>query len=160
MEFGSEIKVRGDVQMIIQHDDGREEVIEFPNTILVTGRNALASSLANSFNQTYEFYINRMLFGTGGTDGGGNKKVVSPNRNGLYSQLVSKSVISAVDPNVPSQVVFTSVLPANDVATNNQVLNEMALQMATGDLYSMVTFPNLTKTASMQIVFNWRLSFI
>ena len=160
MEFETEIKVRGDVQMIIKHDDGKEEVIEFPNTILVTGRNALASSLANSFNQTYEFYINRMLFGIGGTDGGGNKKVVSPNRNGLYSQLVSKSVISAVDPNVPSQVVFTSVLPANDVATNNQVLNEMALQMATGDLYSMVTFPNLTKTPTMQIVFNWRLSFI
>lgn len=160
MSIESAIKVKGDVQMIIRYEDGREEILEFPNTILVTGRQALASSLAKSFGGSYDYYITRMLFGIGGTDGMGNKKVVSPSRNGLFNQITSKPVIAAVDPDVPSQVVFTSVLPANDPATNNQVLNEMALQMGTGDLYSMVTFPNLTKTASMQIVWNWRISFL
>jgi hypothetical protein len=39
-------------------------------------------------------------------------------------------------------------------------LNEMALQMANGDLYSMVSFPDLTKTSEMSIIWNWTLSFI
>ena len=39
-------------------------------------------------------------------------------------------------------------------------LNEMALQMANGQLYSMTTFPDLNKTEDMQITFNWRLNFI
>ena len=153
------IKTRGDVQMIIDHSSGHREVIEFPNTVLNGGREALAASLGNKFTGTYDFYINRMIFGTGGTTGG-NLKFVDAGRNGLFcgSPVASKPVIAAIDPNVNSQVIFTSVLATGDAV--GETLNEMALQMGTGDLYSMVTFPDLTKTDQMSIIWNWTLSFI
>jgi hypothetical protein len=71
---------------------------------------------------------------------------------------VSKPVISTIDPNISSQVIFTSVITKEE--GNGYPLNEMALKMANDDLYSMVTFPDLNKTNSMQIVFNWRISFV
>jgi hypothetical protein len=99
-----------------------------------------------------------MLFGDGGTSGG-TLKYVDTQRTGLFGiTRASKPVISQIDPNIPSQVVFTSVLTFDDA--NGYALNEMALQMSNGDLYSMVTFADLNKTSSMQITFNWRLSFV
>jgi hypothetical protein len=158
MEILSGLKACGHVQAIIEYESGEKSFIEFPNTVLTNGREALAASLANSYGDTYNFYINRMLFGDGGT-AGGITKYVNSNRNGLFGVTqASKPVISTVDPNIPSQVIFTSVLSFSEA--NGATLNEMALQMANGNLYSMVTFPDLTKTAQMQIVWNWRLSFV
>jgi len=158
MELYSGIKARGDVQALIEHASGRVDVIEFPNTVLMAGRNALASSLANSFNGNYPFYISRMVFGTGGT-ANGSPKFVSTDRIALYGSIAaSKPVVATVDPNVPSQVILTSILTVNDA--NSSVLSEMALQMGNDELYSMVTFPDLTKTDQMQITWSWRLSFV
>lgn len=159
MELNSGLKTRGDVQMIIDYASGERKIIEFPNTVLNKGREAIAASLANNFGGTYEYFINRMIFGTAGV-ASGNLKYVDVSRNGLFcgTPVASKPIISAVDPNIPSQVVFTSILATGDAV--GQTLNEMALQMSTGDLYSMVTFPDLTKTGSMTITWNWRLSFI
>jgi len=152
------MKVIGTVERIIEYSDGRKEISEIKNTILRKGREALSNSLANSIGSTYEFYINRMLFGDGGTSGG-TLKYVDTQRTGLFGiTRASKPVISNVDPNIPSQVIFTSVLTFDDA--NGYSLNEMALQMANGDLYSMVTFADLSKTSLMQITFNWRLSFV
>ena len=66
-------------------------------------------------------------------------------------------VISTIDPNTSSQVTFTSVIAFGDIV--GVVINEMALQMSNGDLYSMTTSPDLNKTAEMQITFNWVISF-
>jgi len=150
--------VHGYVTVNIEYKDGKKENIEFKNTILRKGREALAKSLANDLGDTYQFYVNRMLFGDGGT-AGGSVKYVDTTRNGLFGiTRASKSVISQVDPNIPSQVVFTAVLGFNDA--NGYALNEMALQMANGDLYSMATFLDLNKTDQMQITWNWRISFV
>lgn len=153
-----EIKLYGDVEAIIEYKDGRKETIEFRNTILRKGREALASSLANAIGDSYNFFVSRMLFGDDGTNGG-VPKYVNTERNGLYGVTrVSKGVISSVDPDIPSQVIFTSVVSFDE--GNGYALNEMALQMNNGDLYSMVTFPDLNKTEQIQITFNWRLSFV
>lgn len=157
-EIHSQVKAYGHVQAIIEYKSGEKKVIEFPNTILRKGRNALASALANDVGDSFNFYISRMLFGDGGTAGGATK-FVDTARNGLFGiTRANKPVISQVDPDIPSQVIFTSVVAYSEA--NGYTLNEMALQMNTGDLYSMVTFPDLTKTEQMQITFNWRLSFV
>lgn len=157
-EFHFPVKVSGHVFRTIEYLDGRTEKVDFPNTILRKGREALASSLAHEIGDTFEFYVTRMLFGDGGTSGGATK-FVNTERNGLFGVTrASKPVISQVDPNIPSQVIFTSVLSYSEA--NGAVLNEMALQMGSGDLYSMVTFADLTKTDQMQITWNWRLSFV
>lgn len=157
-EITEGLKACGHVQAVIEYKSGESRIIEFPNTVLTKGREALAACLANEINSTFNYYVNRMLFGDGGT-ASGSTKFVSSGRNGLFGiTQASKPVIASIDPNIPSQVIFTSVLSFSEA--NGAVLNEMALQMATGDLYSMVTFPDLTKTAQMQITFNWRLSFV
>lgn len=158
-ENNENISVRGDIHYQIQYADGRPpEDHEIRNVILRSGRNALARALANDVGDQYEFYISRMLFGNGGTHDG-VPRFVDDGRNGLYGiTILSKGVIPNVDPSMPTQVVFTSVVAFSEA--NNTVINEMALQMGNGDLYSMKTFPDLNKTNQMQIVFNWRISFI
>jgi len=157
-EIYNGLKPCGFVTCLIDYDCGKKEIIEFPNTVLTKGREALASCLARNIGDGFNFYINRMLFGNGGTSNG-TTKYVSSSRNGLFGVTqASKPVVSSIDPNIPSQVIFTSVISYSEAV--GSTLNEMALQLATGDLYSMVTFPDLTKTAQMQITFNWRLSFV
>ena len=158
IEITEGLKPCGDVQAIIEYQSGEKEVREFRNTVLTKGREALAASLANSTGAGFLFFINRMLFGDGGTVEG-STKYVSSDRNGLFGIVQgSKTVISTIDPNIPSQVIFTSVIGFDE--GNGVAFSEMALQLATGDLYSMVTFPDLTKTPQMQITWNWRLSFV
>lgn len=151
-------KCYGHVYATIEHKSGKIEEINFKNTILVGGREALAASLANNVTNPYDFYISRMLFGDGGYTSG-QTKYVETSRNGLFGiTRASKSVIATIDSNIASQVTFTSVLTYSDA--NGYTLNEMALQMNNGNLYSMVTFPDLSKTDNIQIVWNWRLSFV
>lgn len=152
------VKISGHVKGVIEYDCGKVEVIEFPNTILVKGRQALASCLANEIGDSFNFFVNRMIFGDGGT-AAGSTKFVNASRNGLFGiTRAAKPVIASIDPDVQSQVLFVSVLSNSDAV--GYVLNEMALQLATGDLYSMVTFPDLTKTSQMQITWSWGINML
>ena len=148
----------GEIDMIINWKDGRVEKRHFTNSVLRTGRQALASSLANDYGDTYDFYISRMLFGDGGTSGG-SPKYVNTDRNGLFGTTqANKTLSSTIDLNYPYQVVFSSVLTYEDA--NGVAVNEIGLQMNDGDLYSMATFGDISKTSSMQITWNWRISLI
>jgi len=154
----TDIKCKGDIEMIIDYKNGNQDKIEFPNTVLRAGRRSLALTLANQLGGDFSFYVTRMLFGDGGTQEG-VKKYVNSDRNGLFGVTrLSKPVMANIDSSINTQVIFTSVITYSDAI--GIVLNEMALQMANGDLYSMSTFGDLTKTAEMQITFNWRMAFI
>lgn len=158
MTNNDSIKTFGDVSIEIKYKNEQKENLYFKNTILNNGREALSKSLAKAFTGDYAFYISRMIFGNGGT-AAGSKKHVSAERNGLFGvEQASKPVISNVDSNFPSQVVFTSVLRFDDAV--GQTINEMGLRMSNNNLYSMVTFADINKTEDMQITFNWRLSFV
>ena len=99
-----------------------------------------------------------MIFGDGGTTAG-VKKTVNASRTGLFGiTQLTKPVTSIIDDLNPKQASFTSVITFEDI--NNVTINEMALQMSNGDLYSMVTFPDFTKTAEMQITWNWILNWV
>jgi hypothetical protein len=99
-----------------------------------------------------------MIFGTNGTLNGA-PKVVDAARNGLFGPtLVSKQVMSTVNPQMLNQAIFTAVIGFDE--GNGNIINEMALMMKTGDLYSMVTLGGISKDSSIQITFNWRLTFV
>jgi hypothetical protein len=152
------IKAKGDVEIIISFKDGKNEILDMPNTVLLTGRRALAKCLSNQIGDKFEFFITRMIFGDGGTQNG-VKKFVNAGRQGLFGVTrLSKPALSNLDNSVPAQVIFTSVIRFDEAV--GVTLSEMALQMSNGDLYSMITFPDLNKTEDMQITFNWRLNFI
>jgi hypothetical protein len=157
-DISENIKPKGHVEAIIENKNGEITTLEFPNTILDLGRNALAKSLANDFGDAYEFFISKMLFGDGGTTGG-VPILVDSGRTGLFGVTrANKSVISTVNPDVSSQAIFTSVLKFDEA--NGFTLNELALQMRNGDLFSLVTFEGIGKTSSIQVTFNWRLNFV
>lgn len=154
-----DIHIFGDVDAIVEYSDGRPtELHQGKNAILRTGRAALAAVLTSNVGDTFGQYVNRMIFGTNGT-AGGVPKYVTDDRSGLFGLTVlSKPVVASVDPNSATTAIFTSVVAYGDA--NSLTLNEMALQMANGDLYSMRTFPDLNKTSTMQITFNWRINFV
>ncbi len=149
----------GMVEAIVEYSDGSPiEVFTRENTVLRKGREALAKCLAGETGADFNFFVSRMLFGDGGT-AGGSPKYVNTERNGLFGVTrANKPVIASIDPNFPSQVTFTSVVAYSEA--NGYNLNEMALQMNTGDFYSMSTFPDMGKTSIMQITWNWRLAFV
>ena len=152
------MKTSGKLNMIIQNKAGFEYELDYKNTILLSGRRALAKCLANDIGDSFEFYVTRMLFGDGGTDDG-VKKYVNSNREGLFGVTrLSKPVIANINNASPTTVVFTSVIKFDEAV--GLTLNEMALLMANGDLYSMITFPDLNKTEEIQLVLNWHLSLI
>lgn len=151
--------------MIVERK-GSLEVVEFRNTILKSGREALALSLANRIGGDFDFFVSRMLFGDGGSVGG-SPKAVQADRTALFGTTrVSKPVVANIDPNDGTQVIFTSVVSYDE--GNGFDINEMALQLhgsvSSGgnapSLYSMATFPGVSKTSLMQLTFNWRISFI
>lgn len=149
----------GDIEIITELRSGVVEVMDVHNTVLLTGRRALTRTLANSLGDSFEYYVTKMLFGDGGTDGSGVKKFVDAGRQGLFGVTqVSKPVLANIDNSIPTQAIFTSVIKFDEAV--GVTLNEMALQMANEELYSMTTFPDLNKTEDMQITFNWRLNFI
>ena len=159
MEYNELSKPKGCVEMIIEYKDDREtERLSFNNAVLRAGREALAQMLANEIGDSFDFYISRMIFGDSGTSGG-TPKFVNTSRSGLFGTTrVNKPVAASIDVEIPSQVVFTSVVGFAE--GNGYTLNEMALVMGNGELYSMATFPDLSKTSAMQITWNWRLSFV
>lgn len=153
-----ETKCIGTVEGIIEYKDGNKEIIKFNNTILRTGRSAVASCLANRIGNDFDFFINKMVFGDGGSAGSVPKKV-NDNRTSLFgSAVVVVPVVSNINPENPAQVIFTSTIKYED--GNGYNLNEMALQMNNGDFYSMATFSGFAKASNMQITWIWRLTFI
>ena len=157
-DFSTQLQAKGDVDLIIDYKNGKQETKYIRNTILRNGRRSLAKALANQIGAEFDFYITRMLFGDGGTNEG-VKKYVNADRGGLFGVTrLSKPVLATLDPTIPTQAIFTTVITFDEAV--GVVLSEMALQMANGDLYSMTTFPDLTKTEEMQITFNWRLNFV
>lgn len=158
MQFDDNIKSIGNIEMIIETLSGEKEIRCFHNTVLKKGREALAKVLANEVGDTLDFFISRMIFGDGGT-AGGSPKAINAERNGLFGLVrANKPVISSINSSLPTQVILTSVVAFSEA--NGFVLNEMALQMNSGDLYSMTTFPDLSKTSSLQLTFNWSISFV
>ena len=151
-------KMRGFAKINIEYKDGAKELLEVNNTILQLGKQALTKCLTNDVNDPYDFYIESMVFGTNGAVGG-TAKYVDESRTGLFgTTLLTKSVISSIDTAAPSTAIFTSVVTFDE--GNGSALNEMALKMKNGELYSMLTFPDVNKTSSIQLTINWYISNI
>ena len=161
-QISENVECQGVVEFKIEYSNGKEETRIVKNTVLRSGKVALVQILTKYTDNTLDYYISNMVFGSGGTDAG-TVRYVTADRTGLYNQIpVSsgsvKPVIASINPENPSQGVFTSVLTYDDC--NGFPVNEMGLQMSNGIYYSMVTFGDLVKTNLMQITFNWRLSMV
>jgi hypothetical protein len=153
-----QVKCIGWIDAVIEYKDGRREEMHFHNTVLRKGRQALAKALTNSFGDGFNYYVSRMVFGDGGTAAGATK-FVDTNRTALFGLTrATKPVVAGVDPTTPTKAIFTSVLTFADA--NGFVLSEMGLVMNNNEMYSLSTFPDLTKTDQMQITWSWSVNFV
>lgn len=158
MNLLSDNKSIGRVEAFLEYKNGKKIKLAFDNTVLNLGKIALAKTLVNDTGTYTNYFVNRMIFGDQGTTGG-EPKIVSSNRTGLFGPTISnKPVVATTNPDNPAQAIFTSTLTYDDAVGYS--LSEMALVLNNGDLYSMVTFPDLSKTVNMQIVFNWYVSMV
>jgi hypothetical protein len=157
--ISDEILTEGVITMTVVDENGN--LIEkrvFKNAILKKGREALAASLANKYGPNFENFISHMIFGDGGQDGD-TLKYVNATRTGLFGiTRASKNTVSVIDSINKYSVIFTSILTYEDA--NGYTLNEMALELENGDLFSMATFGGISKASNMQITWQWSVSFI
>lgn len=151
------IAPKGVVYITIEEYDSSNQLV-INNRVLRTGRIALAKSLANDFGSSFDYFINAIAFGSGGTSGN-VPRVISDDREGLFgTTIINKSVISSINPDTPTMVSFTTVLGFDDA--NGSIINEILLKMRNGEGFSMATFGDITKTSSMQLTFKWNLSMV
>lgn len=152
-----EMKIKGTLSVMIEDGDWKEERL-LSNTILLTGKSAVVHSLGYDIGGSFQYYVDRMIFGDGGEESGVPKRVsvTSTSLNGDTRASVSAS--ASFSPDVQNQIVFTSVLTGSHAV--GYTLNEAALQLANGGLFSMVTFPGLPKTSTMTLTFNWTLTVV
>ena len=158
MNIIDSIVTKGDIVREIEYRDGTKDIASFHNTILDNGRKALTASLANQYGDSYGFYIQHMIFGDNGVDGSSERFINSGRETLFGSTRAQLWVTPVIDNTVVSQVIFVAVMGFDDA--NGYDLSEMALQMANGQLYSMVTFPTLHNTDLMQITWSWRVSML
>lgn len=152
------IKPCGAGEIIIEDfSDNSRRVIPFKNKVVNGGRAALAKSLGNLFGGDYQYWIYSMNYGAGGTVGG-VPRYVEATRAGLWGPTVaSKAVLATFDADT-NGITFTSVLLTTDAA--GQTINEAALVMKSGDVFSQTTFGDINKTATMQITINWQMNMV
>lgn len=148
----------GKVTLRIDCGDGEYELIEFKNTVINNGKSIMAQSLAGEIGSSFLFYACKIVFGNSGTIDG-VPRFVDAGREGLFGPaVVTKNVLATIDPDNPTQVIFTAILTYDDAV--DQVLNEMGLQLADGSFFSIATFGDITKTALMQITWQWKILFV
>jgi len=148
----------GQVFIEVKDANGNIEYIVAKNKILRLGRIGLAKAITNDFGAFFDLFVISMVFGSGGTSGG-TPRVVEDTREGLFGPtILTKGVISTIDPVIPTQATFTSVVTFDEAI--GQTINEMALQLHSEDFFSMVTFGDISKSISIQLTFNWKINFI
>lgn len=156
MNFTETYEIKGTVHVLLEYKNKLSETLIFPNKQLQGGM-LMANFLAGQGNNVF---IKNMLFGDGGFDQENEiKKPVNPERNSLFGiTRVSKPVVAQIDPAVLTRCIFTSVITFDE--GNGYTLNEMALQLSNENLFSMATFPNLSKTNEVQMTYNWLIEFV
>jgi len=150
------IKPKGFIKAEIKFKaTGETKIIEFHNMVLNSGKEFLAKCLLEGSKPI----IANILFGDGGIGENGQPKEISPNCDKLYGiTRVKKSVTAQIDPETPTQVIFSIVL--NEDEGNDHPLNEMGLELSDGTLFSLSTFANLNKNDQMEVGYWWFVSML
>lgn len=150
------IKPKGFIEARITHKDtGRTEILRFNNSILSAGKEYLAGCLLQDSPRKY---VSHILFGDSGTTNGVPKEI-SPSQDKLFGVTrIKKPVIAQLDPEMPTQVIFSVIVTDNE--GNDFPLNEMGLELSDGTLFNLSTFADLNKTDQMEIAWSWLVCFV
>lgn len=155
---------KGFISCQVYRDDLLVDHREFPNTVLRSGRRFLAAAMGgNLLGETFDAYIDRMAFGTGGLDGM-NHVIKVPEISttflggvGNIKDVVPVKAIMA--PGDAPSVIFTGVIPKT-ANSNGQRISQIGLMMANGAFYAISTWDGFAKDASVSSTIAWRLTWL
>lgn len=158
-EINENMESYGEVDIIIENVvTGKKTITTHKNKGLRVGKEKVVASLANQINSSFDFYIANALIGTSGTSGG-TPKVVEDTRTGLFgSTLLTKPVITSIDPNNLRKISCTFVITTSEANGSN--LNEFLLQLKSGEAFAMISRGDIAKDSSTAITVNWRISYL
>lgn len=149
------IKAIGPIHLIIEEDGKNKKELFFTNRVLRSGHTTLCKYLINE--QEDKPYISEIIFGDGGAEGRTPKKI-HPDRKTLFGiTKLNKEIVAQIDPEDLSTLVIAVVVEKNEA--NDCMINEIALKMSNGDLFSMATFSGFEKTEKMRLTWIWRVLF-
>lgn len=156
--INSIIQPKGYVEILVTNVLTSEIVKhEVKNTVLTIGKSALARSLAAYTVSPFEFYIDSMIFGNGGEDNN-IPRVVDVGRSTLFNDIgLSVTVARGWTSSYSTRASFTGTIDQSTAV--GETINEAGLKLANSELFSMVTFAGLSKTAQLQFTLNWNIVF-
>jgi hypothetical protein len=133
------------------------EKFTFKNQLLNPGRRFLLSNLIPRPSSS-PIFIKSILFADGGTHNN-EVRMVEPEMEHPFGVIrMRKEVISQVNPEVPTEALFSVTVGENE--GNDFTLNEMGLELSNGDLFSLATFPDFNKTSQMALDWSWSVCFV
>ena len=149
------IKSKGFIEAKIKYKSTNKiEILRFNNQTLNSGKEFLCRCLL----EKSPLFISDMRFGDGGTEDGTPKEVTPFQETLSGVTRIKKPVVSQIDSEVSTQAIFTIIIGENEC--NGNVLNEMALELSDGKLFSLSTFADLNKTDDMEITWSWFVCFV
>jgi hypothetical protein len=150
------IKTIGQISLIIKQG-GQKSQFSFQNQLLNGGRRFLISNLLQRPSST-SIFLKNMLFGDGGAVNDDVKPVVPEMEQMFGVTRMKKEAVVQINPEIPTQLLLTVIVPENE--GNDFALNEMALELSDGTLFSLATFPSFNKTDQMELTWLWSVFFV
>jgi len=152
------VQANGYVDLTLRNlDDGTTKQERIKNTVLMGGKTVLAKALSQIYEE-YDFFIDKMVFGSGGKSGSSIKTIDPSATTSLFHQEFEIAAVNGWDIDYPNMARFTGTIGS---ATPGYTLdlNEMGLMTSSGQLFSMVTFSGFTKSSSIEFTLNWTIVF-
>jgi hypothetical protein len=136
----------------------------FPNTVLKSGRRFLMAAVGgNLLTDSFKAWIDRMAFGVGGVDMGGNVIPVSENQTGFIGGASNvkdmRSVQNSLSIGDKPGIIVSSMLPADSPANGFQV-TQIGLVFSDGTYYSVSTWLGFPKDSLSYHVIDWEISLL
>jgi len=150
------IETIGQINLIIKQNDQINH-LHYKNQLLNSGRRFLLSHLMPRPSST-PIFLKNILFGDGGTVDGKVRQVV-PEMEQLFGVTrMKKEAVVQVNPEISTQLLLTVVVSESE--GNDFTLNEMALELSDGTLFSLATFPDFNKTDKMELTWLWSIFMV
>jgi hypothetical protein len=140
------IKVRGDVDIRLYHQDGSVQPLAYRNLVVNGGKTILAKLLANDYDGEY---IDAIAFGTGST---------APAVSDVA--LEAQVLVKTATPSYPAfnSVMFTTVMDVYEGGT--ATFQEVGLvSHTTRKLFSRLVINPIMKSTLYKIEVDWTISF-
>lgn len=166
MSLHDNTKVKGGVELCVSDAGGLIiQKAAVPNTVLRCGKRRIAAALGGGLlsSGAFEAFVTHVAWGTGGTDGGGNRIVVPDTATGFVggsANVLATTVCEAsMVPNDDPAIIFHAAV-GRESPLNGQWINQAGLVMSDGTYLAITTWAGFLKDSNHSFILNWTEWFL